>query len=82
MSGGGYARQTGAFTVSSGTASNSSAIEYSTATANYGTVVAMGIYDSATSGNLLAYGTLTTSKVVSTGDVLRFNASAIDITLN
>jgi len=82
VSGGGYARQTGTFTVSSGTASNSSAIEYSTATANYGTVVAMGIYDSATSGNLLAYGTLTTSKVVSTGDVLRFNASAIDITLN
>lgn len=82
VSGGGYARQTGAFTVSSGTASNSSAIEYSTATANYGTVVAMGIYDSATGGNLLAYGTLTTSKVVSTGDVLRFNASAIDITLN
>jgi len=82
VSGGGYARQTGTFTVSSGTASNSSAIEYATATANYGTVVAMGIYDSATSGNLLAYGTLTTSKVVSTGDVLRFNASAIDITLN
>ena len=42
---------------------------------------AMGIFDASTSGNLLAYGTLTTSKSVSAGDVFRFNASAIDITL-
>ena len=82
VSGGAHARQTGAFTVSSGTASNSSAIEYPTATADYGTVVAMGIFDASSGGNLLAYGSLTTSKNVSTGDVLRFNASAIDITLN
>jgi hypothetical protein len=41
----------------------------------------MGVFDAATSGNLLAYGTLTTSKSVSSGDVFRFNASAIDITL-
>ena len=33
------------------------------------------------SGNLLAYGNLTTSKTVSTGDVFRFNAGAIDITV-
>jgi len=82
VSGGGYARQTGTFTTSSGTASNDSAIEYPTATADYGTVVAMGIFDASTSGNLLAYGTLTTSKNVSSGDVLRFNASAINISLN
>lgn len=82
VSGGGYARQTGTFTTSSGTASNDSAIEYPTATADYGTVVAMGIFDASTSGNLLAYGTLTVSKNVSSGDVLRFNASAINISLN
>ena len=81
VSGGAYARQTAAFTVSGNTASNSANVEYATATANYGTVVAMGIFDAASSGNLLAYGTLTTSKSVSTGDVFRFNASAIDITL-
>ena len=80
-SGGAYARQTAAFTVSGDTASNTAAIEYATATADYGTVVAMGVYDALTSGNLLAYGTLTTSKTVSNGDVFRFNASAIDITL-
>lgn len=82
VSGGGYARQTGTFTTSSGTASNDSAIEYPTATADYGTVVAMGIFDASSGGNLLAYGTLTTSKNVSSGDVLRFNASAVNISLN
>lgn len=81
VSGGAYARQTATFTVSGGTASNTAAIEYSTATADYGTVVAVGVFDALTSGNLLAYGTLTTSKAVSTGDVFRFNASALDITL-
>ena len=81
VSGGAYARQTGTFTVSGGTASNTAAIEYATATADYGTVVAVGVFDASSSGNLLAYGTLTTSKSVSTGDVFRFNASALAITL-
>ena len=84
VTGGSYARQTGAFTVS-GTnptqASNSSAIEYPTATGNYGTVVAVGIFDASSSGNLLAYANLTASKVVSTGDVFRFNTGDLDITL-
>ena len=81
VSGGAYARQTAAFTVTNDTASNPSAIEYPTATADYGTVVAVGIFDASSSGNLLAYGNLTTSKTVSTGDVFRFNAGAIDITV-
>ena len=84
VSGGAYARQSAAFTVS-GTnptqASNSAAVEYPTATANYGTVVAVGIFDASSSGNLLAYANLTASKVVSTGDVFRFNAGDLDVTL-
>ena len=74
VSGGAYARQTGAFTVSGTnptTATNSAAIEYPTATADYGTVVAVGILDASSSGNLLAYSTLDASKVVSSGDVFR-----------
>ena len=84
VSGGAYARQTAAFTVSGTnptTATNSAAIEYPTATANYGTVVAVGIFDALSSGNLLAYANLTTSKVVSTGDVFRFNTGDLDVTL-
>lgn len=84
VSGGGYARQTATFNVSGTnptTASNTAAIEYPTATADYGTVVAVGILDASSSGNLLAYANLTTSKVVSSGDVFRFNTGDLDITL-
>jgi|TARA_B100001093_G_scaffold449866_1_gene456307 hypothetical protein len=84
VSGGGYVRKTAAFTVSGTnptTATNGSAIEYPTATAGYGTVVAVGVFDASSSGNLLAYANLDTSKVVSTGDVFRFNAGDLDITL-
>tara|TARA_R100000655_G_scaffold74485_1_gene113013 strand:+ start:6790 stop:7182 length:393 start_codon:yes stop_codon:yes gene_type:complete len=84
ISGGAYARQTAAFTVSGTnptTATNSAAIEYPTATADYGTVVAVGIFDALSGGNLLAYSTLDSSKVVSSGDVFRFNAGDLDITL-
>ena len=84
VSGGGYVRQSSAFTVSGTnptTASNSAAVEYPTATADYGTVVAVGIFDASSSGNLLAYSNLTTSKVVSAGDVFRFNTGDLDVTL-
>ena len=84
VSGGAYARQTATFTVSGTnptTASNTAAIEYPSATANYGTVVAVGVLDASSGGNLLAYSTLDSSKVVSTGDAFRFNAGDLDITL-
>ncbi len=84
VSGGAYARQTATFTVSGTnptTASNTAAIEYPTATANYGTVVAVGVLDASSGGNLLAYSTLDSSKVVSSGDAFRFNAGDLDITL-
>ena len=84
VTGGSYARQSGAFTVSGTnptTASNSAAIEYPTATADYGTVVAVGILDASSSGNLLAYANLDTSKSVTTGDVFRFDTGDLDITL-
>ena len=84
VTGGSYVRQTGTFTVSGTsptTATNAAAIEYPTATADYGTVVAVGILDASSGGNLLAYADLTTSKTVSTGDVFRFDAGDLDITL-
>jgi len=84
VTGGSYARQTATFTVSGTsptTATNAAAIEYPTATANYGTVTSVGILDASSGGNLLAYADLDTSKVVSTGDVFRFDAGDLDITL-
>ena len=77
-----YARQSAAFTVSGNTASNTSAIEFPTATASYGTVSHVGVFDAVTGGNLIAYAALTTSKVIDTGDVLRVPAGDLDITLD
>ena len=85
VSGGSYARTAATFTVSGTaptTASNSSAVEFPEASASWGTVVAAGIFDASTSGNLIAFATLTTSKSIDTGDVLRFNTGALDITLD
>jgi hypothetical protein len=81
VSGGAYARQSVAFTVSGNTATNSGAVEYPTATASYGTVSHVGVFDAATGGNLIAYAALSASKAIDTGDVFRVPAGDLDITL-
>lgn len=77
-----YVRQSATFTVSGNTASNSAAIEFPTATASYGTVSHVGVFDAETGGNLLAYAALSTSKAIDTGDVLRVPSGDLDITLD
>ena len=81
VSGGSYARQSMAFTVTADTASNTVNVEYPKATASWGTVTHFAILDAVTAGNMLCYGTLTASKTVASGDTLRFNAGALDITV-
>jgi threonine dehydrogenase-like Zn-dependent dehydrogenase len=82
VSGGGYARQTVAFTTSGNTTSNNAAVEFPTATANYGTVTHVGVYDASSSGNLMAYAALSSNKTIETGDVFRVPSGDLDITLN
>jgi hypothetical protein len=82
VSGGGYARQSVAFTTSGNTTSNNAAVEYPTATGNYGTVTHVGVYDASTSGNLMAYAALSSNKTIETGDVFRVPSGDLDITLN
>lgn len=81
VSGGAYARQSATFSVSGNTATNTAALEYATATAAYGTVSHVGVFDAATGGNLIAYAALATSKAIDTGDVFRIPAGDLDITL-
>jgi hypothetical protein len=81
-SGTAYARQTVAFTTSGNTTSNTAAVEYPTATANFGTVTHVGVYDASTAGNLLCYAALTSSKTIETGDVFRVPAGDLDISLD
>ena len=82
VSGGGYARQTVAFTTSGNTTSNNAAVEYPTATANYGTVTHVAVFDASSSGNMMAYAALSSNKTIETGDVFRVPSGDLDITLN
>lgn len=77
-----YARQSVTFSVSGNTASNTAAIEFPTATASYGTVTHVGVFDAASAGNLIAYAALTTSKAIDTGDVMRIPVSDLDVTMD
>ena len=80
LSGSGYARQSATFNAaSSGTADNSAAIEFPAATASWGTVSHFGIYDAASSGNLLIHGAFTAAKLIDTGDILKISAGDLDI---
>jgi hypothetical protein len=82
VSGGSYARQSFASTVSGNAASNTSAIEFPTATGSWGTVGWVGVWDNLTGGNLLFHGALTASKTIASGDVFRVPAGDLDITLD
>jgi hypothetical protein len=84
LSGSGYTRKSAAFTVSgTGTlATNSAAIEFDAATGSWGTIVAIAVFDALTTGNMLAWADLTTSKAIATGDILRIPTGDLDITLS
>jgi hypothetical protein len=82
VSGGSYARQTITFTVTGSQASSSAAVEFPTATASWGTITHAAVYDAASAGNLLAYGALTASKTIDSGDVFRIPSGDFDIDLD
>lgn len=52
------------------------------ATTDWGTVVALGIFDTLTSGNLLWYGTLSASVTVNSGDSYTIQTGGLTLTLD
>jgi len=92
VSGGSYARQVCAFTITgTGTAEakNTSAITFPTATADWGIIGWVGIYDSLTGPNLCAFQSLqksdfstSTTKTVNDGDIFKFNQATIKLQLD
>lgn len=82
VSGGSYVREDATFTVSGDTASNDAAIEWPAATADWGTITHVAVFDASTAGNMLVYAELTTAKAIATGDILRIPLGDLDITLN
>ena len=82
ISGNAYARESVTFTVSGNEATNDAALEWATATGSWGTITHVAVFDASTSGNMIAYASLTASKVIETGDVFRIPAGDLDITLD
>lgn len=82
VSGGSYARESATFTVTGNTASNSANIEFTEATASWGTITHVAIFDAVSGGNMLAYASLTASKTIDSGDILRIPAGDLDVTLD
>lgn len=54
------------------TKNNALALTFATASANWGTVVAVALCDASTAGNILLFTTLTTPRTVNTGDTPNF----------
>ena len=85
VSGNGYARKaTGTMTITgtASTATNAAAIEFDPASGgNWGTLTHAAIFDALTTGNMLAWAPLTTSRTINDGDVFRVPASSLTVTL-
>ncbi len=64
-----------------GLTDNVNDITFPVATANWGTVTHMAIFDAVTAGNLLFWRILTASKIVNTDDTFKFAAGDLDVTL-
>lgn len=88
VSAGGYARQAvskaaGSWAAPTGsgtrTISNAALITFGPATANWGTVDEVVVYDASTAGNILYAGALTASKAINTDDSAQFAIGALQL---
>ena len=64
-----------------GATENTNPVQFAQATGSWGTILDFAIVDASTAGNMLAYGSLTISKSVASGDTPKFATGDIDITL-
>lgn len=79
----GYARQAVTFDVpAGGSVQNLSTVTFGPATVSWGQVRWVGIYDAATAGNLLFWGSLASPKDIGVGQSLVFAAGEVNITLD
>lgn len=66
----------------SGAIANTNTVTFPEATGSWGTITHFALYDASSNGNMLAFGALSQSKAITTGDTAQFAAGAIDITLD
>jgi hypothetical protein len=89
VSGGGYSRmQIPLAAPADGQTSNTTLIQFPTATENWGTVYGFGLWDAPTGGNLYWYGILTDQngnplpKTVTAGDIFQIPANNLTLTMD
>jgi hypothetical protein len=88
VTGGSYVRLTvdsstsNKWTVTSGHAENNADLTFVTATASWGTITHVGIFDASTSGNLLYHAALSASKQVDSGGQLKFLTGQFQVDLD
>ena len=83
ITGGSYVRQAITFGApSNGTSTNSAAVEFPQATADWGVITYVGIRDAVTSGNLLFHTALDASKTINNGDVFKITAGNLSVQLS
>lgn len=72
----------GSFSGSAGSTTNDAEFRWADAGSNWGNITHVGLYDSATGGNLLVYGALASSVDISSGDIFKIPASGFTIQMN
>lgn len=81
VTGGSYARQLATFAAAAaGATTNNTVIDFTNMPA--ATVVAIGIADAVSAGNLLYWSTLTTSRTTVAGDTIRINSGSLSVSLD
>jgi len=64
-----------------GTITNASAVTITSSATATASATHVAVFDASSSGNLLFYGALTTAKTIASGDEVKFNASALTLTV-
>lgn len=82
VSGGSYVRKAATFAApSNGVSATSADVTFDQATASWGTITHIGIWDNSSTGNMLYHTPLTTSKTIDSGDIFKIASGSLTVTL-
>lgn len=84
VSGGSYARTTASFALATGTSglvATDADVTFPTATATWGTVGWIGLWDAASGGNMLYHTALDASKTIDSGDIFKITTGNLTVEL-
>ena len=84
VSGGSYARTAASFATASGTSglvATDADVTFPTATATWGTVGWIGLWDAASGGNMLYHTALDSSKTIDSGDIFKITTGNLTVEL-